>query len=111
MQTWPCQTLLYHQCNIDIERNGCAERLIIDGVIKRTPCIAGRATTCWRAHREGDEAKVPLVIKGSWQYPERDEEGELLREAAEKGVVNVARYYYHETVYVGGQEDDIRENV
>ncbi|KAK7178079.1 serine threonine-protein kinase sgk2 [Paraphaeosphaeria sporulosa] len=75
---------------IDIERNGCTERLIIDGVMKRTPCIAGRATTCWKAHREG--SKVPLVIKESWQYLERDEEGELLREATEK-------------------EDDIRENV
>ncbi|KAL5411209.1 hypothetical protein PMIN04_010331 [Paraphaeosphaeria minitans] len=97
--------------HIEIERNGCAERLIIDGVMKRTPCIAGRATTCWRAHREGDESKMPLVIKDSWQFPERDEEGELLQEATEKGVVNVARYYYHETVHVGGQEDDIRENV
>ncbi|KAF9730065.1 hypothetical protein PMIN01_11998 [Paraphaeosphaeria minitans] len=94
---------------IDIERNDCTERLIIDGVMKRTPCIAGRATTCWKAHREGDESKVPLVIKDSWQYPERDEEGELLREATEKGVVNAARYYHHETVHVGSQEDDIRE--
>ncbi|KAL5430091.1 hypothetical protein PMIN06_012610, partial [Paraphaeosphaeria minitans] len=94
---------------IDIERNGCAERLIIDGVMKRTPCIAGRATTCWKAHREG--SKVPLVIKDSWQDPARDEEGELLREATEKGVVNVARYYYHETVYVGSQEDDIHGNI
>lgn len=25
----------------------------------------------------------------------------------EKGVVNVARYYYYETVCVGGQDDDI----
>lgn len=96
---------------IDIERNGCAERLIIDGVIKQTPCIAGRATTCWKAHREGDKSNKSVVIKDSWQYPERDEEGEYLREAAEKGVVNIARYYYHETVHVRGQEDDIRENV
>ncbi|KAL5406572.1 hypothetical protein PMIN04_012011 [Paraphaeosphaeria minitans] len=96
---------------IDIERDGCIERLIIDEVIRRTPCIAGRATTCWKAHREGDESKAPLVIKDSWQYPERDEEGELLREATEKGVVNVARYHHHETVHVGSQEDDIRENV
>ncbi|KAF1841393.1 uncharacterized protein K460DRAFT_318276 [Cucurbitaria berberidis CBS 394.84] len=95
----------------DIERNGCTERLIITGVMKRTRCIAGRATTCWIAHREGDESEAPLVIKDSWQYPERDEEGELLREATEKGVANVARYYYHGTVHVGGQEDDIRENV
>ncbi|KAH6716220.1 hypothetical protein BKA61DRAFT_631655 [Leptodontidium sp. MPI-SDFR-AT-0119] len=63
---------------IEIERNGQRERLIIDEVMKRAPCIAGRATTY------------------SWQYPEREEEGELLREATNKGVVNIARYYYHE---------------
>ncbi|KAL5405119.1 hypothetical protein PMIN04_012422 [Paraphaeosphaeria minitans] len=96
---------------IDIERDGRTERLIIDGVMKRIPCIAGRATTCWKAHREGDESKRSYVIKHAWQYPERNEEGELLREATEKGVVNVARYYHHETVHVGSQEDDIRGNV
>ena len=54
---------------------------------------------------------MPLVIKDSWQFPEREEEGELLREATDKGVVNVARYYHYETVRVGGQDDDIRGNV
>ena len=29
----------------------------------------------------------------------------------EKGVVNVARYYYYETVYMGGKEDNIYNNV
>jgi hypothetical protein len=43
--------------------------------------------------------------------PCREEEGELLREATEKGVVNVARYYHHETVHVGGSEDDVNGNV
>jgi hypothetical protein len=94
---------------IEIERNGQKERLIIDQLMKRAPCVAGRATTCWKAYREGND--FPLVIKDSWQYPEREEEGELLREATNKGVVNVARYYYHETVRVGGKEDDIRSNV
>ncbi|KFZ25326.1 hypothetical protein V502_00195 [Pseudogymnoascus sp. VKM F-4520 (FW-2644)] len=42
---------------------------------------------------------------------EREEEGELLREATEKGVSNVARYYYHETVYVAGERDDVQDNV
>lgn len=67
--------------------------------MKRAPCVAGRATTCWKAHREGDKTNhregdktnTPLVIKDSWQYPEREEEGKLLAEATEKGVVNVAR--------------------
>lgn len=94
---------------IEIQRNGLTERLIIDGLIMRASCISGRATTCWKAHREGDPQTL-LVIKDSWQYTER-EEGELLREATEKGVVNVARYYHYETVRVLGTDDDVRSNV
>ncbi|KAL7894830.1 serine/threonine-protein kinase Sgk2 [Trichoderma sp. SZMC 28014] len=93
---------------IEIQRHGKLERLIIDGVITRPRCIASRATTCWKAHREDDPLKSPLVIKDSWQYPERDEEGLLVKEATDKGVVNVARYYHHETVHIGGVEDEIR---
>ncbi|KAG7402743.1 hypothetical protein Forpe1208_v017044 [Fusarium oxysporum f. sp. rapae] len=95
---------------IQVNRNGSTERIIIDEVMQRAPCIAGRATTCWKAHPEG-RPEMPLVIKDSWQYPERDEEGELLREATDKGVVNVARYYHHETVQIDGADDDIRNNV
>ncbi|OAA54288.1 Protein kinase-like domain protein [Niveomyces insectorum RCEF 264] len=95
---------------IDIKRGYETERLVIDKRIKRAPCIAGRATTCWKAHRQGDPQTI-LVIKDSWQYTERDEEGELLREAADGGVINVARYYHHETVQVGGIDDDIRVNI
>jgi hypothetical protein len=29
----------------------------------------------------------------------------------EKEVVNIARYYYHETVYIGGKEDNIYNNI
>ncbi|EDN03934.1 predicted protein [Histoplasma mississippiense (nom. inval.)] len=96
---------------IKINRNGEEERLVIDEVITRRACVAGRATTCWKAHRDGDESKTPVVIKDSWQYPERGEEGELLREALEKDVVNVARYYHHETVRAGDGEDDIHTGV
>ena len=96
---------------IQIERNGQQERLIIDELVKRSPSIVGRATTCWKAHREGDDLWTPLVIKDSWQYPERPQEGEMIREATEKGVVNAARYYYHETVSVGNQDDDVESNV
>lgn len=95
---------------IEIERNGSTERLIIDEVMQRAPCVASRATTCWKAHREG-HPQTPLIIKDSWQYPERDEEGELLYQATGKGVVNVARYYHHETVQIRGTEDDVRNNV
>ncbi|WPJ66546.1 hypothetical protein SMAC4_14062 [Sordaria macrospora] len=95
---------------VQIKSNDSTERLIIDKVMLRARCISGRATTCWKAHPEGD-SQTPLVIKDSWQYPERDEEGELLRDATDKGVVNVVRYYYHETVQVRGTDDDVRSNV
>lgn len=42
---------------------------------------------------------------------EREHEGKLLREATDKGVVHVTRYYYHETVQVRGADDDVRGNV
>ncbi|KAK0704195.1 hypothetical protein B0T21DRAFT_397094 [Apiosordaria backusii] len=103
----PTFTTANGQRFIEIERNGSKERLIIDEVMQRARCVAGRATTCWKAHREG-QPQIPLVIKDSWQYPERDEEGELLREVTSKGVVNVARYYYHETVQIRGTDDDVR---
>jgi len=35
----------------------------------------------------------------------------MIREATDKNVVNVARYYYHETVSVGNQDDDVQSNV
>lgn len=95
---------------ITIDRDGQTERIYIDKVMKRAPCIAGRATTCWKAHRKEDP-QVPLVIKDSWQYTNREEEGEYLREATNKGVVNVARYYHHETVCIRGVSDDIRNHV
>ncbi|UKZ47865.1 hypothetical protein TrVGV298_002098 [Trichoderma virens] len=95
---------------IEIERNGQPERIIIDEVITRARCVAGRATTCWKAHPE-DDPETALVIKDSWQYPERDEEGEIIQEATERGAINVSRYYYHETVRIRGVDDDIRSCV
>ncbi|KAF2001283.1 hypothetical protein P154DRAFT_596918 [Amniculicola lignicola CBS 123094] len=85
---------------IEIKRHGKKERLIINKVMKRAPCIAGRATTYWKAHREDDDSQMPLVIKDSWQYPERKEEGELLRKATDKGM----------TVRVCNQDNEIRRN-
>ncbi|KAI0421007.1 hypothetical protein F5X98DRAFT_331176 [Xylaria grammica] len=99
-----------HQQYIDIERDGATERLIIDSRMRRTPGVVGRATTCWKAHPEGDKT-MPLVIKDSWQFPEREDEGELLKEATEQGVKNVARYYSHTTVCIGDNEDDIQGHV
>uniref|UniRef100_A0A0B7KRL2 non-specific serine/threonine protein kinase n=1 Tax=Bionectria ochroleuca TaxID=29856 RepID=A0A0B7KRL2_BIOOC len=54
---------------------------------------------------------MPLVVKDSWQFLERDEEGELFQEATSKGVINVARYYYHGTVKIRGKDDEIRGNI
>lgn len=95
---------------IEVIRYGRTERLILEELIKRARCIAGRATTCWKAYREGD-LRTPLIIKDSWQYTEREEEGELLREATDRDVVHMARYYFHYTVRVGNRDDDIRDNV
>ncbi|PGG98195.1 hypothetical protein AJ80_09573 [Polytolypa hystricis UAMH7299] len=95
---------------VTIKRKGQTERLVIGKLMRRSPCIAGRATTCWKAYREEDP-KTTFVIKDSWQHIELDEEGDMLREATEKEVVKMARHYHHETVVVRGQIDDIRSNV
>jgi len=95
---------------ITITKGATTERLVIDEVINRYPAINGRGTICWKVHPVGNESQT-FVVKDSWQYPERDEEGEYLREAAQSGVVNVSRYYHHETVRVGGKDDTIVGNV
>ena len=47
---------------IEVGRNGLTERIVLDGRMNRARCIAGCATTCWRAHREGD-SRIQLVVK------------------------------------------------
>ncbi|ORY59298.1 uncharacterized protein BCR38DRAFT_489030 [Pseudomassariella vexata] len=106
----PTIKMINNQRFIVIERDGRRERIFIDKVITRVRCVAGRATTSWKAHPEGDP-QTPLVIKDSWQNTERDEEGELLYDATGNGVINVARHYHHETVQVCDADDDIRSNV
>ncbi|KAL6695058.1 hypothetical protein J3F84DRAFT_395316 [Trichoderma pleuroticola] len=98
---------------IEVHRDGQTERFILDQLIFRQPCIVGRATTCWKAHRDGDdgETRQTFVIKDSWQYPERNCEGLMLQEATVKGAKNMAKYYHHEVVQVGGIDDDIHGNV
>ncbi|MCJ1473154.1 hypothetical protein MMC13_001805 [Lambiella insularis] len=96
---------------VEITRSDQVERLILTEEIIKQAVIVGRATTCWKAYRDGDGLKEPLIVKDSWQYEERPEEGELIKEATDKGVRNIARYYYHETVQVGGKNDDTIENV
>lgn len=97
---------------VKINRDGKEERLIITEALRdHAPCLAGRATTCWKAYREGDESKKPLVVKDSWQYVDRPEEGELIRKATAAGITNISQYYHHETVRFNGQEDFLRSNV
>ena len=96
---------------MEVTRNGEIERLILTQLIKKQAVIAGRATTCWKAYRDGDESRESLNVKDSWQYEERPEEGGLIKEATDKGVRNIARYYHHETVQIDGKNDDTIENV
>ena len=49
---------------IEIKRDGAPERLVIDHIMLRTPCIGGRATTCWKAHPERSPSTT-LVVKDS----------------------------------------------
>ncbi|KAM0264871.1 hypothetical protein ACHAQJ_000387 [Trichoderma viride] len=74
---------------IEIQREGRTERLVLDKVIFSQSCIVGRATTCWKAHREDGGLERTLVVKDSWQYPERNEEGLMLQEASLKRVENM----------------------
>ena len=96
---------------MEITRDGRAEKLVLAKIIKRQAVIVGRATTCWKAYRDTDKSKELLLVKDSWQCEERPEEGLLIQEATNRGVQNVARHYYHETVHVGGKIDDTRGNV
>lgn len=93
-----------------IQLDGRIERLCLADLIKRQRSVAGRATRCWKAFVE-DMPDHWLVVKDSWEYEERPEEGLLLKEATEAGVKNVVRYYHHETVYVDGRVDDVLDNV
>ena len=98
------------QC-ISIDRNGQTEQVILEKLLRKQAVVVGRATTCWKAYCEKDQGKVPLIVKDSWQYTERPEEGLLIKEATDSGVLHVARYYHHETVQVNGKDDDIIANV
>ena len=96
---------------IEITRDGQVERLILTKLITKQAAIAARGTTCWEAYHDTDKTKKPLIIKDSWQYEERPEEGLLIEEATNRGVKNIARYYHHETVHMGGKIDDTLGNV
>ncbi|KAF2453033.1 hypothetical protein BDY21DRAFT_145487 [Lineolata rhizophorae] len=94
---------------VEVERDGRTERIFFQELLSRSSNVAGRETVCWTGYLEGSEA-VSFVIKDSWQNPGRAE-GVLLREAAQKDVEHIVRYYHHCTVMVDGQIDDVRSNI
>ncbi len=92
------------KCVVTIKEGDDAERLCLTATLRSyAACIVGRATTCWKAHREGHPS-AEYVVKDSWQFPDRPEEGTLLQEAAKAGVEYVAPYYHHEDVYFNGKK-------
>lgn len=58
----PTIVTVEHKRYIEVERENGNERLVVDKVIKRVPCVPGRATSCWKVHREEDPG-TPLVVK------------------------------------------------
>ena len=98
------------QYSIKITGNGMNETLQLKRMKKRSG-VAGRATTCWKALRNPNQSSNCLVIKDSWQFKERPEEGLLLKMATEKGVKNVSRYFHHETIQFDGREDSVLNSV
>ena len=105
------QHLEHGERYIDIFRAGRTERLVILEQIRKQVVIVGRATTCWRVYCDEGNSSKHLVVKDSWQYEERPEEGELIKEATKKRVRNIAQYYHHETVQINKKDDDIFGNV
>lgn len=98
---------------IEINHEGQQKRLILGTLLSRSSGIVTRGTTCWEARIEGEPQATPqatLVLKESWQPPERSE-GELLRLATQRGVTNVARHYHDFIVQVGDVPDDIQNNI
>ncbi|TGZ76577.1 hypothetical protein EX30DRAFT_375391 [Ascodesmis nigricans] len=94
---------------ISVVRNGKEERFLIDQVMHRQSSIIGRGTTCWKVTLKGSNEK--FVIKDSWQYEGKVDEGELLKEITKKSVQNVAHCYHSEIVRIGDMNDDLHGNV
>ena len=96
---------------IEIRRNGSTEHLFVEKEVRKHAAIIGRATSCWKAYMGEGDARMRLVVKDSWQYEERGEEGELIQDATSQSVTNIAQYYHHETIQCSGKDDDILGNV
>lgn len=95
---------LYRQRRIVLSRLSemvrCGKSFTDKVMQQRSRCIAGRATTCQKAHHEDHPEIHTACYQGLLAVYNRDEEGALLLEAADKGVMNAARYHHHEPVHV-----------
>ena len=83
-------------------RNNQTKCFIFNELIKWTPCITSWVIICQKVHYKGDTFKIPFIIKDLQQYLKYIKKDELLCEAVEKEVINVAKYYYYGTVYISG---------
>lgn len=72
---------------VEITRNGGNECLFVEGEVRKHPAIIGRSTSCWIAHSGEGPARSRLIVKDSWQYEERAEEGEPIQQATSQSVI------------------------
>ncbi|KKA30700.1 hypothetical protein TD95_005428, partial [Thielaviopsis punctulata] len=90
--------------------DGQSQCIILDSIISRQYGIMCRSTTCWRGHYNVDGESITVVVKDSWQAPERQEE-ELLQRAQERNIANMPRLLCAYTVQVNNTDDDIMGNI
>ena len=85
-----------------IKDNNCQqERFILEKLTKQTTWVARQVMTYWKPYHEGDKSKKLLIVKDC----------KMLREVIEKGMIKMERYYFHKTVQVDDQNDDIGRNM
>ena len=118
---------LGYDMTISSSRNGIgaitvgSKGFILDEIVYSHPVVSGRATICWKAHKQGEPGTV-YAIKDSWQLSTRGEEGSMLKEVTEALKESwddpsqplVAQHYRHEDVHINDMIDNtnnIRKNV
>ncbi|KAJ4302178.1 hypothetical protein N0V88_002314 [Collariella sp. IMI 366227] len=81
----PTVTLVDGKPSFEINRDGAKERIILEELP-----IAGKATTVWQGHPDGELDKT-VVVKDFWQNPELRDEGDLLKMTTDQEVLHVIR--------------------
>ena len=51
--------------SLEIIRKDKTEQLNLTKLIKKQALIVDRSTTCWKAYRDGDNPKTPIIVKDS----------------------------------------------